>query len=130
MREARTFGLLVISYDTAATFLCHSELVEGQPAIVHICGMPSVPEAAGKGHEHVIPRKELRLAILRHPDRVEPLMRLAVACIVTHGEQKLLSTALSEFRRDLRCESFREHEAWLRPAPRFGFGANLAGRRA
>jgi hypothetical protein len=49
-----------------------------------------VPDARIR-HEHVIPRKTLRLAMLRCPDRVERVMRLAVACIVTEDEHRRLA---------------------------------------
>lgn len=42
-------------------------------------------------HEHVIPRKQMSLAMLRFPQRVEEIMRLSVACAVTHDEHRLLS---------------------------------------
>jgi hypothetical protein len=52
---------------------------------------PAALECGAKvRHEHVIPRKAIRLALLQHPRRVEPIMRLATACIVTHEEHLLL----------------------------------------
>jgi hypothetical protein len=48
------------------------------------------PRAEGR-HEHVIPRKTIRHALLQHPDRVEHIMRLATACIVTREEHQLLN---------------------------------------
>ena len=41
-------------------------------------------------HEHVIPRKTIRQALLQHRDRVAQIMRLSTACIVTQEEHKLL----------------------------------------
>ncbi len=55
----------------------------------------STPAALQKGakirHEHVIPRKTLRLALLKHPHRLEQIMCLAIACLVTHEEHQLLN---------------------------------------
>jgi len=41
-------------------------------------------------HEHVIPRLVLSKAMMDHPERAEDIMRLAVACIVTHEEHQRL----------------------------------------
>jgi hypothetical protein len=60
------------------------------------------PGATDLRHEHVVPRKTLREAIEREPDRVADILREALACVVTREEHDRLNTLGSE------------HEGWER----------------
>jgi hypothetical protein len=42
-------------------------------------------------HEHVVPRAVLVAEMLDHPDRIDEVIRKAIACIVTPAEHDLLS---------------------------------------
>jgi hypothetical protein len=51
-------------------------------------------------HEHVFPRKWLRERMLAEPDRVEEIMAMAVACLVTRDEHVRL-TAVTQAQPEL-----------------------------
>lgn len=59
-------------------------------------------------HEHVVPRKVLRDQMLREPERCEELMALAVGCVVTRDEHRLLNEVS---RRDPALDGWDRYRA-------------------
>jgi hypothetical protein len=64
----------------------------------------AISEGVNLRHEHVVTRLELRTAILKHPERAEQLLRLAVPCTVTKKEHALLKPTLFGWRRYIDAE--------------------------
>jgi hypothetical protein len=48
-------------------------------------------------HDHVFQRKSLIDAMLKNPDSVDPILRSAVACVVTRSEHDALTRISREF---------------------------------